>query len=87
MDIRITGDYNTLSISDNGIGIAKENLPYIFDKFYRVTEGDKYEVGGYGLGLYYVKQIVEMQGWSISVTSEEGKGTTFTIKFGNHEKK
>ncbi len=85
--IKIYGSKHELSISDNGIGIAKGNLPYIFDKFYRVTDGDRYEVGGYGLGLYYVKQIVEMQGWSISVTSEENKGTTFTIKFDSDEKR
>ncbi len=85
--IKIYGSKHELSISDNGIGIAKGNLPYIFDKFYRVTDGDRYEVGGYGLGLYYVKQIVEMQGWNISVTSEENKGTTFTIKFNSDEKR
>lgn len=85
VDIRITGDSSGISVSDNGIGIAKEKLPYIFDKFYRVTDGDRYEAGGYGLGLYYVKQIVEMQGWSIMVTSEKNKGTTFTIKFSDDE--
>lgn len=87
VEIGIYGNNHEISISDNGIGISKENLPYIFDKFYRVTEGDRYEVGGYGLGLYYVKQIVEMQGWSISVISEENKGTTFTIKFNRDEKR
>lgn len=83
--IKIYGNNHEISISDNGIGIAKENLPYIFDKFYRVTDGDRYEAGGYGLGLYYVKRIVEMQGWRISVKSEENKGTTFTIIFNSYE--
>lgn len=87
VEIKIYGNNQEISISDNGTGIAKENLPYIFDKFYRITDGDRYEVGGYGLGLYYVKQIVEMQGWSISVVSEENKGTTFTIKFNIDEKR
>ena len=87
VEIKIYGDNNEISISDNGIGIPKGSLPYIFDKFYRVTDGDRYEVGGYGLGLYYVKQISEMQGWSISVISEENKGTTFTIKFNRDEKR
>ncbi len=86
-DIKIYGDNLKISISDNGIGIPRENLPYIFDKFYRVADGDRYEVGGYGLGLYYVRQIVEMQGWSISVISEKNIGTTFTIKFGRDEKR
>ncbi len=85
--ITITGNSHQISISDNGIGISKENLPLIFDKFYRVTNGNRYEVGGYGLGLYYVKQIVSKLGWSISVTSEENKGSTFTIKFSSNEKR
>lgn len=87
VEIRIIGDDHGLCVSDNGIGIAKENLPHIFDKFYRVTDGDRYEVGGYGLGLYYVRRIVEMHGWSIAVASEEHKGTTFTIKFADYEKR
>ncbi|MCM1142008.1 MAG: HAMP domain-containing histidine kinase [Muribaculum sp.] len=87
VDIKVAGNNSEISVSDNGIGIAKENLPFIFDKFYRVTDGNRYEVGGYGLGLYYVKQIVEMQGWSISVLSEENEGTTFTIKFNRDEKR
>jgi len=87
VDIKIYGNNHEISISDNGIGIAKDDLPYIFDKFYRVTDGDRYEVGGYGLGLYYVKKIVEMQGWSISVVSVENKGTSFTIKFNSDEKR
>lgn len=87
VEINVSGNESEISISDNGIGIARENLPYIFDKFYRVTDGNRYEVGGYGLGLYYVRQIVEMQGWSISVASDENKGTTFTIKFNRDEKR
>lgn len=87
VQIKISGNNHAISIADNGIGIPKENQPYIFDKFYRVTVGDRYEVGGYGLGLYYVKQIVEMQGWSISVISEQNKGTTFIIKFKSDDEK
>lgn len=87
VDIRIEGDSQKISISDNGIGISAADLPRIFDKFYRVTDGDRYEVGGYGLGLYYVRQIADMQGWSISVTSRENVGTTFTIKFSSDEKR
>lgn len=87
VSIKIVGDNHKISISDNGIGIHKAAMQYIFDKFYRVTDGDRYEVGGYGLGLYYVKQIVDMQGWSISVISEVNKGTTFTINFKGNEKR
>lgn len=87
VNIKIKADNNSIVIADNGIGIDKDNLPYIFDKFYRVTAGDRYEVGGYGLGLFYVKQIVELLGWSIDVTSKPGVGTKFTIKFKNNEER
>ena len=56
-----------VSVSDNGIGIAHDKLPYIFDKFYRVTDGNKYTVKGYGLGLFYVKSLMDKMGGSVSV--------------------
>ena len=87
VNIKIKADNTSIVIADNGIGIDKYNIPYIFDKFYRVSSGDRYEVGGYGLGLFYVKQIVEMLGWSINVTSKPGVGTIFTIKFKSNEKR
>jgi len=69
-----------ISISDNGMGISKRDLPYIFDRFYRgevkKTEGIK----GSGIGLTIVKRIIEAHGGSISVESEEGAGTKFLIK-------
>ena len=86
VEIRISGDDEKIVITDNGIGISKENIPHIFDKFYRVTNGDTYEVGGYGLGLFYVKQIGDLMGWRISVDSSLGKGTSFTINFKEDEK-
>lgn len=70
-----------VSVSDNGIGIAHDKLPYIFDKFYRVTDGNKYTVKGYGLGLFYVKSLMEKMGGSVSVESEPGKGSCFTLHF------
>ncbi len=85
--ITINADVHSITISDNGIGIDKENLPFIFDKFYRVTSGDRYEVGGYGLGLFYVKRIVGLMGWSIDVASKPGQGTMFTIRFDSNEKR
>ena len=85
--IIIKADAHSITISDNGIGIDKENLPFIFDKFYRVTSGDRYEVGGYGLGLFYVKQIVGLMGWNIDVTSKPDQGTKFIIKFDGNEKR
>ena len=83
--IIIKADAHSITISDNGVGIDKENLLFIFDKFYRVTSGDRYEVGGYGLGLFYVKQITELMGWNIDVTSKPGQGTMFTIRFNGNE--
>lgn len=85
--ISIKADAGSMIIEDNGIGIDKENLPFLFDKFYRVTSGDRYEVGGYGLGLFYVKQVSELLGWSINVTSKPGQGTKFTIRFNGNEER
>lgn len=66
-------------IMDNGIGIDKESQKKLFDKFYRVSTGDVHNVKGFGLGLFYVKNICAAHGWNIQVHSEPGKGTTFSI--------
>ena len=68
-------------VTDNGIGIAHDKLPYIFDKFYRVTDGNKYTVKGYGLGLFYVKSLMEKMRGTVTVKSELGKGTSFELRF------
>jgi signal transduction histidine kinase len=72
-------DKDIIVMSDNGIGISQENQKRIFDKFFRVGHGNRYDVRGYGLGLYYVRQIIERHNGSIAVESSVGKGTTFTI--------
>ncbi len=83
--INIDIDQNCISISDNGKGIPQKNLPYIFDKFYRVPHGNRQEVRGYGIGLYYVKHIIKKMGWNISVSSKENQGSVFSINFNDHE--
>ena len=79
--ITINADSTDVSVSDNGIGIPEKSLPDIFNKFYRVPHGNTVEVRGYGIGLFYVKSIVEKHGWQISVESRIGKGSKFNIKF------
>ncbi len=69
-----------IKIKDNGKGISKENQKHIFEKFYRVREGDLHDVKGFGLGLSYVRQVIERHGGSISVESTLNVNTLFTIK-------
>lgn len=68
-----------IQVSDKGIGIAKEGQKKIFDKYFRVPNGDRHDVKGYGLGLHYVKRIVNLHNGKIDVDSEKGIGSTFTM--------
>jgi len=77
--LREKEDSMAIDIEDSGIGIQKEQLPYIFDQFYRVKATDGKKSKGSGLGLSIAKKIVEVHGGTIQVTSELGKGSTFTV--------
>lgn len=68
-----------IQISDNGIGVSKKDLPYVFDKYFRVNTGNIHNIKGYGIGLSYVKEVVELHGGSIELESKQGKGSLFKI--------
>jgi len=73
------GSNISLFIKDNGIGISKEDQKKVFSKFFRVPTGDLHNIKGFGLGLHYVKTIVEAHGWKIQLDSEQSKGTEIEI--------
>ena len=79
VSVLLTGEEFT--VSDTGIGIAKEDLGRIFDRFFTVDKSHNGKNGGFGLGLSVVKKLCKKQGWPLTVESEPGKGSTFCIVF------
>jgi two-component system phosphate regulon sensor histidine kinase PhoR len=79
--IKITEESNCLKLEfiDNGIGITPKKISFIFDKFYRVQNEKSNEVNGFGLGLYYVKEICSLQNWKIKAENNQEKGVTITL--------
>lgn len=82
VDVRVLDDvdYVTVRISDTGVGIPEEDLPNLFDRFYRVNKDRSRSTGGSGLGLAISKQIVDLHGGHLSVKSEVGTGSTFDVR-------
>ena len=82
IDISLFDDQKSLFIkfSDNGLGILPKNIPYIFDRFYRVPNSKSNEVNGFGLGLHYVKKICDLHSWKISAENNSIAGINITIK-------
>ena len=74
-----------MTVTDNGPGIPREDQAHIFGRFYRVDKARSRETGGTGLGLSIVHQMVLMHGGSVSVESEEGRGSTFTVELPIHQ--
>jgi two-component system phosphate regulon sensor histidine kinase PhoR len=77
---RIVGTDFCIAIQDNGIGINPAHHKKIFDRFYRVTQGELHTAKGFGLGLNFVKKVIDAHGGRIDVQSEEKNGSTFTIR-------
>jgi len=73
-------DNFVLTVTDTGVGISEKNLPFVFDRFWQADNSSKRKFHGVGIGLALVKELVEMTRGSVTVKSEEGKGTVFTVK-------
>lgn len=82
MKVELDADHQffTFRVSDSGLGIPEEELSHIYERFYRVDKSHSREIGGTGLGLAITKSAVLMHRGSITVTSVEGEGSSFTVR-------
>ncbi|NQV53382.1 MAG: HAMP domain-containing histidine kinase [Flavobacteriales bacterium] len=84
LSTRVSNEWIEIEVADSGIGIPAKDQPSVFDRFYRVQSGNIHAVKGFGLGLSYVRMVVLAHGGDIHLQSQEGKGSTFTIKLPVH---
>ncbi|MNI57185.1 Alkaline phosphatase synthesis sensor protein PhoR [compost metagenome] len=80
VSLNYTAQAAGFTVEDTGIGIPEDELPYVFERFYRVEKSRSRQYGGTGLGLSIVHKLVELHGGSVSIESELGKGTRCTVK-------
>ena len=83
VSVDVNGDRARISVTDTGIGIPPEDIPHLFQKFYRVDNSETREISGTGLGLYLIKKLVTAMGGTVGVSSEYGKGSVFWAEFDN----
>ena len=81
VNCRLDGDLVAIEVADTGIGIPRDDLPRVFERFYRVDKARSRELGGTGLGLSIVKHLVQSIGGQVTVNSRVGSGTQFTVQF------
>ena len=74
-----------LKFTDNGCGIPESDLPFVFDKFYRVAREDSKDIEGFGIGLSYVKRVCEWHKWKVEAKNNEEKGITITIQINTND--
>jgi signal transduction histidine kinase len=77
--VRVDGEVGCVAVADHGIGIPADAQQHIFERFHRVTNARTQDIKGMGIGLFVVKEIVDLHGGAVAVESQEGRGSTFTI--------
>jgi hypothetical protein len=73
------GDHVCVLVSDTGVGMPRDEIPKVFEKFYQIDPGNTGQVRGFGLGLFYAKEFIRLHGGSITMDSQSGLGATVTV--------